>query len=174
MNEIIAFLILWGIISLLSQLLKKSKQQETKQSQTTRPTKPKTEQEIPPFLKDLLGLPKEEEDVPSATFQVPEQKMLLEPEENLPETEISLPAMKISAEITEDEEEISAPETKIKEEQSEIEVKPLEPPEISYQHQVQYLPGMGKLKRAVIWKEILDKPVSLRGKDLFRNPFIKF
>jgi hypothetical protein len=174
MNEIIAFLILWGIISLLTQLLKKSKQQETKKSPATRPTKPKTEQEIPPFLKDLLGIPKEEEELPSATFQVPEQKMVLEPEENLPETKISLPAMEIGAEITEDEEKISEPETKIKEEKIEIEVKPLESSEKRYQHQVQYLPGMGKLKQGVIWKEILDKPVSLRGRVLFRNPFIKF
>ena len=59
-------------------------------------------------------------------------------------------------------------------EKIEIEIKPLETPEQSYQPQVQYLSGMGKLKQAVIWKEILDKPISLRERDLFRNPFVKF
>ncbi len=174
MNEIIAFIIIWGIISLLSQLSKKSKQREAKQSpKSVRPTKPKTESEIPPFLRDLLGLPKEAEKVPSSTVRIPEQKMVLEPEESLPETEIHILPVELNAEIIE-EEEFPSPETEIKKEKIEIEIEPLETPEQSYQPQVQYLSGMGKLKQAVIWKEILDKPVSLRRRDLFKNPFIKF
>ena len=158
----------------MSQLSKKSKQQEAKQSTTSvRPAKPKTEPEIPPFLRDLLGLPKEAEKAPSSTVRIPEQKMVLEPEESIPETEIHIPPVELNAEIIE-EEEFPSSETEIKKEKIEIEIKPLETPEQSYQPQVQYLSGMGKLKQAVIWKEILDKPISLRGRDLFRNPFVKF
>jgi hypothetical protein len=174
MNEIIAFIIIWGIISLLSQLSKKSKRQAAKQTPVPgTPPKQKTEQEIPHFLRDLLGLPKEEKTVPSSTMQVPEEKMVLEPEEEVYEERVRIPAVEISAETTE-EDKYLAPEPEIKREKIEMEITPLEMAEKSDQVQIQNIREMGKLKQALIWKEILDKPVSLRGRDFFKNPFIKF
>lgn len=78
MNDLIALLVIWVIITLFNQIFKKKEQ---KGAETPAPAKPgqasppATRPQIPPILQDLLGIPEvDEEEVEEGPAQPPAQQ----------------------------------------------------------------------------------------------------
>lgn len=173
MNELIAFIIIWAIISFLSQLSKKAKQKSQKpEAKKARPS-PQRRQEIPTILQDLLGLPEEKETTKSLplredekeygeALESSEEEIFVRPEES--ETKLADQGV----------EEIPViPELKVETKEDKKAYKePYEIKEVKYPKRRLYDTPQS-IRQAIIWKEILDKPLSLRGRNLFQNPFSK-
>jgi hypothetical protein len=168
MEELLPFILLWIIITIFNLLSKRLKKAKKSVAQSATPEPSSTPRgEIPPLLQEILGAPKREE---GPTLQNQEKF-----EEDKDEEE--------STEAAEDLSE-SSEENRVREELRDI-IKKVEETKDSgrekIKEEIQYRSGKKKLpilktrslKTAVIWKEILDKPISLRRIGQGRNTFLK-
>jgi hypothetical protein len=168
MNDFVVLIIIWITITLISQLFKKSKKTlPRKLPAGTQPTTSR-EPEIPPFLRDLFGLPSTEPVPPEKTVEdeasidLTDDTYTETPEYQKTETgetdQFNFNAYKI-------------PQTVIRETESDpfhgSEIKKLKVDQIPIRKKrkknIAKL-SRGSLKQAIVMKEILEKPITLRNK----------
>lgn len=152
MNDLIFLIIIWIVIALFNAFVKKLRSGQS----TAKPARPSSrpareEPRLPPFLEELFGMGKEE--APSslpvetaAVEEIPHAQPPTPPEEEEAVEEYSFKMPLLGAAKTENDTEASAAELAYR-----IPLKKRIP---------------SNLKAAVIWREILDLPVSLR-----KSPF---
>ncbi|HFE63491.1 MAG TPA: hypothetical protein ENK14_03640 [Caldithrix sp.] len=148
MNDLVVLVIIWIIIAAISKFFKKAKEEKPKAGPGG-----KQEKEIPPFLRQLLNLPEEKAETPEADFQ---EERSFEPE----------PAIEPGTETR--EQPAAVYQT--------VEARPVvAEPEIPRIHipprkkRRRILTDRQSLKQIYIWKEILDRPISLRRKNIFMH-----
>jgi hypothetical protein len=145
MDEILTFVVLWIVLYLINLVSKKMKKRETGKN-VPGPAPPLTQSSQPPILDSA-----EPDMVPS--YSPEKQPDQLETEdEYIEEEEFIEEEVTYTEPVQSETDQISPP----------IPEKPLE----EYIHRESFSDvrhGM-KLKQYVIWKEILDKPVSLRNR----------
>ena len=156
----IFFIILWLVISIIGSVMKKKKK-EAEASKQPRAPRPVVETpEIPPILREILGLPKEQPKVPPPISEaeiVTEE--IEEPEVAMPEEPQFIPPVM---------------ETKIEYQMPLVdESKSLFVNHYQKKSDIEKLPIFSllkgnNLKQAILLKEILDKPRSLNRRDPFR------
>jgi hypothetical protein len=153
MDSILTIILIWVVISLLNYFSKRSKKSEKPKTISPAPPPVKEKNEIPPFLREIFNIP--ETHLPTAP--------------PLPSEEIS--DSKESEYSIEREPVKEFKKRKFLEEQAYTPTEPerlgeqiAQSPIISDETAVQWevLP-VDSLKAAVIWKEILDKPLSMRS-----------
>lgn len=149
MDSIITIIFIWLLITILNYLSKRIKKAQKSAPSTTAPPPVTEKSEIPPFLREI--------------FNLPEQKKTTTP----------APSMDKEAESKESEFSIER-ETREEYKKRKETKKPalisesIIPPKITPIPDVQevpvhkYLGRLTSLKEAVIWKEILDRPVSMK------------
>ncbi len=145
MDQLIALIIIWALITFISQLSKKMK--KVKQGETMTPEQP-TEREpnqLPPIFRDIFNIP-EEKQPPGAEEEMPKE-----------ETARTIPEPADSPDVFQyRKKRISVPPPLSKPETEPVSL-------VSQKLSALTISGKYTLKQAVIWKEILDKPVSQRG-----------
>ncbi|GAB4376341.1 MAG: hypothetical protein Kow0042_22580 [Calditrichia bacterium] len=164
MNDLIVLLIIWIIITIINQVFKKSKAQKGKPA----PSKPQEspEQQLPPTIKKLLGIP----DNPPEFQQKSEEEVLWESETQEEPLEAGEPS---DWSVTSEQPELpsvstaeeTTPRRPIKTDSFE-EAMPA-----TLQKTPEKMLKKSALKQAVIWKEILDRPLSLRNNRL--SPYLR-
>lgn len=158
MNEIIGLIILWIIITLINQFSKKIKREQSRAEELPElPIPGEADQKIPKSFQDIFK--KLEESTPdlSQTEELQEEfedrSGELE-EETFEETETELE--EVSQEV----------QRKVEARESQIEKTDQLINKISQKKSDlrgnRYLVSNQSLKQAIVWKEILDKPLSLR------------
>jgi Na+-transporting methylmalonyl-CoA/oxaloacetate decarboxylase gamma subunit len=161
MDEIIVFIIIWIIITVINQL---SKQAKKKKEQEKPPPKPQTTQkpdELPQFLKNILGIPEEKPVTQTPTVIVDEEG--LESYEKV-EPKKDKTAEKLLKEVDKDSTEFIPTEESF---EQQIETKHRIRKEVKLVKKVpksrkKFILESGSLKKAIILKEILDKPTAHR------------
>ena len=153
MDSILTIILIWVVISLLNYFSKKSKKTEKPKPVSTAPPTVKEKSEIPPFLREIFNIP--ETNLPTATPQLSEESS------DSGESEYSIEREPVKEMKKRKFLEEHAPTPPAVEKLSE---QIAQPPNISAEAAAQreVIP-IDSLKAAVIWKEILDKPVSMRS-----------
>ena len=165
MDEIIIFVIIWIIITVINLLSKQAKKKKEQEKPSPEPQTVQKPDELPPFLKNILGIPEEKPVTQTSTVLEDEEETELfeEPETTTDTVEEQFleDDDKEHAEFTQPEESLDQPiETK---HEIQKEIKPIRKVQ---KGKKKLILESGSLKKAIILKEILDKPTSLRN---FKN-----
>jgi hypothetical protein len=148
MDEILTFIIIWVVLYLINLVSKKIKKQQTSQAPTT-PAPPVPQVPRPSILDSL------EEEMPSPYRPQDPSEIFESDEEYFEEEEEPIEQEVISEAVKRPEETVTqAPPSEDAYDQSNWKAStPLQRSEMS-------------LKQYIIWKEILDKPLSIRNRYL--------
>lgn len=150
MDSIITIIFIWLLITILNYLSKKTKKAQKPTPSTSAPPPVAEQSEIPPFLREILNLPEQKKETTPAPT--------IEKEAVSKESEYSL-------ERETREEQKKRKETKKLPITSESNIPPKITPIPKVQEMVvrKGLRKIKSLKEAVMWKEILDRPVSMKS-----------
>jgi len=152
MDSILTLILIWVVISLLNYFSKRLKKAVPPKPTVTPPSPVKAKSEIPPFLREIFNIP--EEKLPTSSTPPMEARSGSEESEYSIERESNKEFKKRN--ILEEkspppgvEQTISQPLT-------------VSIPAAAKLEMQQTFKKFGSLREAIIWKEILDKPISKR------------
>jgi hypothetical protein len=152
MDTILTLILIWVVLSLLNYFSKRLKKTEKAGPLATPPSPVKEKSELPPFLKEIFNIPEEK----SSSLSAPP----IEPKSETEELEYSIE--RESDEVFRKrkilEKKVHLPTVK------ETASQPLAVsiPAAAESERQPIFKKFESLKEAVIWKEILDKPLSMR------------
>ena len=152
MDSILTIILIWVVISLLNYFSKKSKKIEKTKTISTTPPPVREKSEIPPFLREIFNIP--EANLPTSTPRLSEEISESGESEYSIERE---PTEKFNKRKFLRKGTLTQPTVEMLTEQ--IAQSPILSTETAAQWEG--IP-INSLKAAVIWKEILDQPVSRR------------
>ncbi|GAB4328981.1 MAG: hypothetical protein Kow0037_03750 [Calditrichia bacterium] len=160
MNDLIALLVIWVIITIFNQIFKKKEQKGADSPAPAKPGQappPVAKPQIPPFLQDLLGIPEvDEEEVEEAPAEPPAKKISGREDTELYKTETILEQPVIV------EGQPSLYDIKTEEPEQITSGMPVRNYEITRDKpsRAKSLLQKYSLQEAFILKEILDEPIS--------------
>lgn len=152
MDSILTIILIWVVISLLNYFSKKSKKTEKPKPISGTPPPVREKSEIPPFLREIFNIPQEKsEPIPD----LPETETI-ESKESEYSIERDVPKTLKERKTTKGKKTLPAIKESIR--------QPIAAPITAGEdlEMARKYSKIDSMKDAVVWKEILDKPISMR------------